>query len=1188
MTPLSSPDTLRKTLKLLKRFYSGYTDRYMGYTDLDGYKYNGTVENFGSEVYLESRKLLMERPPIELVFPGNTFSFYFDIAYSELIGTYEQQNMFVATLKDNVLRSNCIYKIIFRDCVKKYVLRSESWSDPSVYHDTFIMTQTNPVLQIQTPNGDGYDTEEIDLVVSNNETYNIIYSFHMNKTNYDSDRPDSDLVESWDEENGVLTLRALTYRDVNIPMIWIYSDAFNVLPDINFTNNNDKNGNTLLTTGTDGHDKSHMYPLIYDDNYPCDFDPEDEYTWFLKVYPSDDASFIDDSPFDINYTSEIGSIVFIRSDHPWGEPVNPQSLRIITYDNIFTKLFLNRNIPWNFHKPVAGDYDYDGTTYNNRTYAYVTLDTFVNNVQEYFECKAAFDITFDEKYLNPYESDLGNIVSGVHMETCSDYSENGVIKKNGFIHSIGDFDGLPSYYKMLCGKDEHRSHVELYSIRDFNNNTSVKATDKQTSAIILDSAIPPQDMSDILASLNKVIVYNFAGEREWFTVGESISKANALTSLVYIDEDNIYDDKVKGASGPHFIYHGNRYFSTDVIALDPELQYGRAMLISNDPATYENNEKTSYKKPLRTIARICDIPSDFAHLVHISGVSPTIIIDEKYIHQGASFNDADKNRLWNVLENKWCTSYESLSHALGIFDNSTNLDSSIVINDQSTYTVKENLNSHVTFVDCNVEIGTAGQGYNTNDTFTFYIGGKIVTGIVEMVNDGAVDSVSLDLDPTYEINIANLSSRISSFKTTTTNGNGSGLIVDIIVPVEIWESIQQRNTSTPYDDLFTTKFDEYGFLWFWKYNTDLNIWEKNDQLTGPKIVYNQYDNMDTMKKRSCGDVMMYNMLNIRNVVHLSETERTFNKRSSISSIPLYIPIDSILSLTGPDYQSTFYTLDRFPDEHMVPNYRVNYWRYYEYDDNTKLLPAYNQLNLSNHSVRGDALQWLLDPAIEQPLMMYYNPIMTNIVSYDKISGTVWKIAETKPMTYRDYLGDEYIDEHGKALAPIYRYNEFTPSSEYLSMESEVNQMTREQMIQYLEDNFPDSYILKFEGSEYQIPTHEIRLYIMDNWYNDPVYKCNDIYRVHEQDETVVLDDKPVGEKPSGAYMPLIETYSDVAKFNNTTFISEFTFVFKLDTVVDLTGFIIENEEKTNISLQSLILMDGHFYYYRTNQWNMIP
>ena len=103
MTPLASPDTLRKALKLLKRYYSGYTDKYKGYSDVDGYKYNGTVENFGSEIYFETRKLLMQRPPIELVFPGNTFNFYFDISYSELINTYEQQNMFVATLKNDVL-----------------------------------------------------------------------------------------------------------------------------------------------------------------------------------------------------------------------------------------------------------------------------------------------------------------------------------------------------------------------------------------------------------------------------------------------------------------------------------------------------------------------------------------------------------------------------------------------------------------------------------------------------------------------------------------------------------------------------------------------------------------------------------------------------------------------------------------------------------------------------------------------------------------------------------------------------------------------------------------------------------------------------------------------------------------------------------------------------------------------------
>lgn len=1184
MTPLPTPDTLRKTLKMLKHFYSGYTDRYKGYTDVDGYKYNGTIENFGSEIYLEARKILMERPPIESVFPGNTFNFYFNISYSELIGTYEQQNMFIATLKENVLRSDCIYKIIFRNCEKRYVLRSQSWSDPDVYHDTFVMTESEPVLQIQIPNGSEYDIEEINLSVSNNDSYNIIYSFNLNKSNYDPERPDSDLVESYDEETGVLTTRPLTFRDVNIPVIWIYSDAFNILPDIGFVDNVDKNGETLLTIGTDGHDKSHLYPLIYPDNYPDTFDPEDGLHWFLKVLPVDGASFVDDSVCDINYSTEVKTITFIRSENPWSQPVISKT---ISYDNTFTKIFIEHDIDWQYHKPEETEYDYDDTSRNNPTYAYISLDDFESNTDEELACLSCFYVTFDVKHLNPYEPDQSNIVSGIHIETCSDYSDNAVLKKNGFIHSLGDFDGLPDYYKYLGEKDEHRSHVEMYSIRDYVNDNNKKVTDKQTVAIVLDSGISQKDFDNVVDDLNKVIMFNFSGEREWFSVGESTSATNVLSSLVFDEGRTFADDKVPGMGGKtHLIYHGNRYLSTDIIELDPGTQYGRAMLINNDPAVYENNGKTNFKKPLRTIARICDIPTEFSQLIHITGISPTIIIDEDYIHQDASMNDEDKDRLWNVLENKWVTSINSLC-SLGIFDKSMNLDSILPITSDTDYTRKINLNTYVSFSSCTVEIGTGGTGYAIDDTFSFYVGGVLVTGIVTDVNDTAVYEVSLDLDPAYRINIANLSSSITSFNTTTVNGNGSGLKVDIIVPSELWNSLQMTRSNIPYDDLFTLKFDEYGFLWFWKYDTNLSIWRQNDQLTGPKIVPNSYDDKLTLKQRSCGNVMLYNMLNVRNVLH--DDEINYSSQSGVSPVPVMIPIENLLSFSGPNYQSSYYTIDNFPPDQYQQNYRVSYWNHFEYTDNTKILPAYNQLNLSNHSIRGDAIQWLTDDTVIQPLMMYYNPTSSNIVQYDRICDNIWNVTEDRPMTYRDILGDDWIDEHGVAIAPIYRYNEFKPTTDYTNIQTEISVMTHNELISYIESNFPDSFILQLEGSEQQLPDEEIKLYIMDNWYNNPVYKCNDIYRTHEMNETVVLDDMPVGEAPSGNYVPLVETHRDPVKFNNEPFIAEITLLFKLDTIMDLNGFVIQNDEGIDVSHHALILMNNHFYYYNENDiWTVIP
>ncbi len=52
-TPMASPDSIRALLQLSKQRYNLYTKRNVGYTDIDGLQYVGTIENFGSEMLLE-------------------------------------------------------------------------------------------------------------------------------------------------------------------------------------------------------------------------------------------------------------------------------------------------------------------------------------------------------------------------------------------------------------------------------------------------------------------------------------------------------------------------------------------------------------------------------------------------------------------------------------------------------------------------------------------------------------------------------------------------------------------------------------------------------------------------------------------------------------------------------------------------------------------------------------------------------------------------------------------------------------------------------------------------------------------------------------------------------------------------------------------------------------------------------
>jgi hypothetical protein len=83
---------------------------------------------------------------------------------------------------------------------------------------------------------------------------------------------------------------------------------------------------------------------------------------------------------------------------------------------------------------------------------------------------------------------------------------------------------------------------------------------------------------------------------------------------------------------------------------------------------------------------------------------------------------------------------------------------------------------------------------------------------------------------------------------------------------------------------------------------------------------------------------------------------------------------------------------------------------------------------------------------------------------------------------------------------------------------------------------------------------------------------------------VTEEGEPLGEQPTGGYEYLIETHKPNVEFDGDTYITDITNIFKIDENVDLTGFIIKNENGTDVSKNSLILMRGKIYAYIGDQW----
>ena len=190
-----SPDGVRKLSQLMKSHFASYPDKDKLYNDSKGLQYNGSVYNFGSEILLETNKLKMTKPPIRNLKYGKDTTFYFDIDYSYLIDTYEQQNMLVCNLKKDVLVASHQYYLEFRNISEFYVIRSTNTSAGNkvtpdsekqvqqsiVFKDLFYKTNDFPVL-VEKYTNENNEVVYVDheLRIRDGETFPTFY-FHSNE-----------------------------------------------------------------------------------------------------------------------------------------------------------------------------------------------------------------------------------------------------------------------------------------------------------------------------------------------------------------------------------------------------------------------------------------------------------------------------------------------------------------------------------------------------------------------------------------------------------------------------------------------------------------------------------------------------------------------------------------------------------------------------------------------------------------------------------------------------------------------------------------------------------------------------------------------------------------------------------------------------------------------------------------------
>ena len=189
----------------------------------------------------------------------------------------------------------------------------------------------------------------------------------------------------------------------------------------------------------------------------------------------------------------------------------------------------------------------------------------------------------------------------------------------------------------------------------------------------------------------------------------------------------------------------------------PTEEIGRVYVVSNDDIHYINNATAKNPKPARTVARICDIPTSVMQLSNISGVSPTSVVDKKYVRSESSYRGIDQDYLYNGSRNLWVRPVDKDVRGIPIYNpedpehsnsNKYVFDSWDMLNKvdlmvQNDYRKIENLNQGVSPDDVSISsITERGTGYHIGDKGIIVVGGFSFT---YEITDATMSGQVLDL-----------------------------------------------------------------------------------------------------------------------------------------------------------------------------------------------------------------------------------------------------------------------------------------------------------------------------------------------------------------------------------------------------------------------------------------------------------
>ena len=1236
--PIMSPDSLRASLDFLKKFNDTHPKRNTLYTDTDGNKFIGTTENFGDEILIESRKLILDKPSLKKVFEENTFSEYFDIGYSELIEHREQQNMMVALLKDKVFSANKTYQIIFSNCKLEKFIRAKADGlintgyDYKVINDEFYVTEDCPKLMIT----DTTDSSviEYDLKLKANDSYGK-YMWHKSVS--------TDLmVDSITEvsSNNFSVIINLDHKWKNLPFVWYINDYFKYKKDLVFETEFNIDTGTFMSidilpmlpyideicdevanikVGTDSQGLEHLYVDIipYEETsvYNLFEHRHSDEEMFIRCYAygmNDSDGKID--VFKKNPTADLRKftveLYFHNSELPVGGWMRVCA-KHYSFNNDEIKVCIDTN-----HNGWANDLwkpDINENQHRMKRYDIDGSGNLKANIVSLFNVYDKHDISDNES------------MSGVHISTGTEYNNHSIIKDTGNIHGLDKFDGLPKYFGILHDRSMHKSHVDLYSIRGLYNDLNQGVMDKQTAGIILDSGIPQTEI--IKPEGLPVSIYYDGVEDDGFihrTNEELVTdKRNCLTDTVYVSEGLFGNaQNPQHATCQKFVYHGDGYFSLGVAKLDPEYEYARVYAVTNDPIKYLNNLLNP--RPARTLARICDIPTDFHELVFEDYKTPNAIFDPKCVLSETSFKYDDLDTLLNQRntgsvfyapddlidirrENQYIFPFSNGGTPSSWFHSGE-------INEM--YGIWENIDAKADLRLFSVRLDTRGTGYAENDTFYIMIGGLKITGTVESVTAGGVPgSVSMNINSsTPLVDPNNIGSDDELFETFNINSDGSGMIIGLSCDPSYWESLQREQNLNETQEVRAYMYDELGNIWLWTFDASTNTWNKILQVTGEIDPGNTYDAGDR-RRRTLSDSLIHNIVKYNSIIDEDYINAQFDDRHETTFDVTYEEgyderVDITDKLSDNNIVGGVYTVTEnhdYGDKGTVHQFTVNLPKHGEEYANVFALPNNNELNLDKFYNVTNKFVTTENNTYQPDLYLFFPNHSTRSklpnVFFNTEHGTVLK-SYYGDITYCDILyqesdGIRWINPNSSTISNIYHYNEYAIPEYTQNEKTRLMGYSKDMLRAYCNQEFD----LTSDESKY-MTREELFVYAYTHFImkRGNIYKRDGIKLEHQVDDiaqTGSVNSLPVanGPQPIGEYMSVTQSPMNIdVKIESQNGYAPPLYFFEFEDDSGDYGLDdsirVYDEYDNDISLVSMIIkkiisaeaIRYERYIFRNNKW----